>query len=438
MKRVAFILPNKDFEVERFERVLDIIKYRWKSCEIIYFAFNVEYYKKNSIVDKINRLTFNHLDKINLNKLENEYGEIDIFVLLRDKNETNPPFTWDGSIEKDFYRDFMKGYAGLRLVINKNNEKDFLFANDNFFTKTAHLSDGFVYLPFGFTYIRNSFGDINDLGFRILDEDIEGLKKRDKNHKLIAVFGGSAAFGLYSILPKTYIKILENKLNKLSNGNRYSVLNFAIPGHVVMNEMLTYLFFVYDLKPDLVIAHDGFNDLTCGQSGDIRLQKDFDIIYHDRMEDFAKLIHLGYSEEGVQRKPITNPLITIKAFYNRKKQFEKIANENGAVFISALQPMIYSKKRQSKVEKEFLRLNFQAHLDLLFKNVVTMYERYEIFEKKHDGFKYNINFHNHFKQYDENFTLFGDEMHQIDEGERIIAEIYFNYIKTNLIDKGIL
>ena len=48
------------------------------------------------------------------------------------------------------------------------------------------------------------------------------------------------------------------------HGMHFTVLDFGLPGNVVLNEIITYLLHCQDIRPDIVVAHDGFNDLFYG------------------------------------------------------------------------------------------------------------------------------------------------------------------------------
>jgi len=86
-------------------------------------------------------------------------------------------------------------------------------------------------------------------------KDLYFEKQRD--YRLVVLTGGSEAAG-YS----HQISIAEN-LEKVLNarvGNNFRVLNLAMNGYCLPQEMNAYLHFAYHLKPEVVISHTGYND----------------------------------------------------------------------------------------------------------------------------------------------------------------------------------
>ncbi|MFM9597667.1 hypothetical protein ACKI1O_51185, partial [Streptomyces scabiei] len=59
----------------------------------------------------------------------------------------------------------------------------------------------------------------------------------------------------------------------------------------MINEMLTYTNFCWDLRPDVVVAHDGYNDAVYGQLCDPRVLDDWDMIYQENLEGWSQILH---------------------------------------------------------------------------------------------------------------------------------------------------
>ena len=111
---------------------------------------------------------------------------------------------------------------------------------------------------------------IDPFGHRIAG-DFTQLIGRGPDHIVVAVFGGSAAQGVNVIFEETFGHKLENVLNRrLGNGGgaRFTVLNFSISGHLVTDELLTYIIHGDRLRPEVVISFDGWNDLANGAVND--------------------------------------------------------------------------------------------------------------------------------------------------------------------------
>lgn len=81
--------------------------------------------------------------------------------------------------------------------------------------------------------------------------------EKDRDYRLVVVTGGSEAAG-YS----HRVAIAEN-LEKILNtrpGKKFRVLNLAMNGYCLPQELNAYLHFAYHLRPEIVISHTGYND----------------------------------------------------------------------------------------------------------------------------------------------------------------------------------
>ena len=135
----------------------------------------------------------------------------------------------------------------------------------------SRTTDQFIYFPYGYMFRMLGAGPLDAFGHRIA-EPLEGLADRPDTYKVILYFGGSSAWSLDCLYSEMLTHQLELRLNehaaRAGTGRSYRVVNMGQHGNVVLNEMLTYLLRGERLRPDIVIAHDGFNDLTYGVSND--------------------------------------------------------------------------------------------------------------------------------------------------------------------------
>ena len=99
-------------------------------------------------------------------------------------------------------------------------------------------------------------------------KDVFLISERPKGELLIAVFGGSAAFGHGNIRRNSFPFVLENKLNSNFPANkrydRVKFINFAQEATLVLNQTISYMLFCNRIRLDIVISHDGYNDLLNG------------------------------------------------------------------------------------------------------------------------------------------------------------------------------
>jgi len=80
---------------------------------------------------------------------------------------------------------------------------------------------------------------------------------KERKETLIVMTGGSEAAGYSHEVP--IIQNVERILNA-RHGKKFRVLNLAMNGYCLPQEMAAYLNLAYDLHPEFVISHSGYND----------------------------------------------------------------------------------------------------------------------------------------------------------------------------------
>ncbi|MBF0284695.1 MAG: hypothetical protein HQL51_09570 [Magnetococcales bacterium] len=305
--------------------------------------------------------------------------------------------------------------------------------------RDAQSAWAYHYFPWSALYRDASWGPLDPFGHRI-PQDLELLRRRAPNHFLIGGFGGSAAFGWECLPDQLWTHHLEEGLNRhcLDHGlpTRFTVLNFAGPGHVVLNEMFHYLLFAHRLPLDLVISHGGTNDLWNGQMSDPFLLE-HDITYQESQEDWAQILHDSrdrptvYSTRDEVQRSVNPPGVNLRAYVARIRQFRQLAEGNGARFLWGLQPMLFSRPRLSdqeaviptkwKPRDEEPRRRLPQLFALLEQNLPP--DLAEAF----------LNHHARFARYDDDATLFRDLVHPAPEGQARIARHYVERIRDALL-----
>ncbi len=108
--------------------------------------------------------------------------------------------------------------------------------------------------------LRGIFRDVplstNSRGLR----DYEYSYRKPDNTFRIVGLGDSSLFGWGVKLEDTSLKVLERKLNELSSGKKYEVINFAVPGYNTAIEVEVFKQECLRYDPDLVIMHFNTND----------------------------------------------------------------------------------------------------------------------------------------------------------------------------------
>lgn len=321
----------------------------------------------------------------------------------------------------------------------KNKITDFYFPSHNthIFNEIGTKEDqSFSFFPYGYQYRFLGGGKTNELGFRI-ECDLSKLANRKKNHKIIAMFGGSGMYSVRSKSNECFSKILQTKINDLDLTNSYTILNFGLPGGVILNEILNYILYAQVLKPEITISHSGFNDFRFGAINDPFLLKKYNISYLSNLEGWSQHLHNNFDKELNYFKsdvPIINsPSTIIKAYINRILQFRDIVEGTKGTFITALQPLVWSKKKFSTFESKDILEGQKPSIKRLWKTNLKVPYIYERFVKKMLDFA-DINFlniHKEFTLFDENKTLFRDFAHTNYQGDNEISKIYLKYLIDN-------
>ena len=188
---------------------------------------------------------------------------------------------------------------------------------------------------------------------------------------MIAIFGGSAAFSIYCLHDEMFSSVLEKKINNFHKENNnsisYTVINFGMCSHVVMNEIFTYILFCQEVKPDYIIAHDGANDMISGMISDPYLLNKFNLTYQHELEEWSQKLHetenLSRTQTQMPFHVINLPDNITKAYVERKMQFQRLAESQNCIFIWGLQPLVYSKK-SSSIEEMLYFQDIQIHIEM--------------------------------------------------------------------------
>ncbi len=303
---------------------------------------------------------------------------------------------------------------------------------------------GYMYLPYGYTYRMTGHGQIDEFGFRI-DVDLAELKNRPKEHIVVATFGGSTTWSIDCLPEETYTSVLENLLNSdpfLQEKNiKVTCLNFGQVAYSVISEMMTYLLFAADIKPDIVIAHDGWNDLLYGSYVDPYLLKDRKIVYPCDLEPWAQLLHDGMAEETTKTTKVPFPLRSspsqnLDAFFFRKSQFKKIVEADGAMFVWGLQPCLLDKENRQDAEEYLLDSDNPINQDdwrIVRKKIPVLLR--EIATAAQDKMDHFVDVGAEFKNLNAAIQHFTDTIHLTAYGDGEVASVYHKFIVKKLMEQ---
>jgi len=385
--KIGVILP-KNISNIYLKRLENLIYYFFDTDNIFYFSPYDNFAKK--IPNFVNKNIFN----------------VNILVIARDENENNPDFSWE--LDIPIFKTIFQGHGGLRLISGKYKFKN----NKNFFRKIALLNN-FAYAPYSYQNNFNVFNDENSLGFR-MREDFYKLSNRDNSHKVIAIFGGSAVYDLSSLMP--FSKRIEKKLNNVS------VLNFGLYGGNILNDILNFNNYCYNIKPDIVIHYGGFNDIVNSMTSDSVLLKKYNISYPSIYTEWLNILYNANEKHYTKN----SPYLIMQKYIERIKQFKNLVESIGSKFIYIFQPYYY-KKHLSQKEIFFIKYYFSQNKNkLLINNVNMNYEIYKNFFK----FEY-LDLYQKFLNKDD--FIFTDLVHINEHGSEIVAKEIIKYLKDKYV-----
>lgn len=317
------------------------------------------------------------------------------------------------------------------------------YANKHIFNNLSKKSEyGFYYYPYGYLFRYPKWGTINETGFRMKENTYE-VREKFPDDFIIAVFGGSTGFSILVSDEDVFTQKLEDKLNaneelKSKVGKNFKVVNLSHPGNMLINHIISYLLFCESIQPDMVISHNGANDLCTAQMNDRNLVENYQIAYCDVLEAWGRKIHDAhdvdidylYADPGASdfkpAKPRNKPEAVIKSYHTRVVQFANLVKGNGKHFISGFQPWITSKKKLTEFEKSKLR-TYNPYYQVIYSNMPMLNDMYDKLLQE-ESLDYVVNLHRYFADLSDNETHFGDVCHTLAPGDLALAEAYYEKV----------
>jgi hypothetical protein len=380
---------------------------------------------------------------------------IEHFVSIYDMHEIKPEFDPPPGTKKIY----IIAKDGRLHITNDWLTKELdPFINDHVFNRCNPPTDSplFAFAPYTYIFRYPGLGKYNQFGHRI-DFDHLTLANRDPDHKVIGVFGGSACWSIFCYDNEVFTRRLQEKLNThcLINGSKYqfTVLNFGLPGNIVLNETITYLLHCQGIRPNIVIGHDGFNDCFYGAISDPKLLQGHSISYQFNIEEWANTIRKDWYESAKQPidigcrdhliqpqwpfKTVNLPQDILLAYCKRKLQFKQMVEGWGGKFIWGIQPYVLSKHHHSKEEESYLsELSNDNTVRDVYRRIPFLYEKLKLMLETYAE-ESLVDFDSIFSEFTSDETHFADYCHLTPAGDEILAEIYSNYIIDKILPRWI-
>ncbi len=283
--------------------------------------------------------------------------------------------------------------------------------------------------------------NVNSMGFR--GREIE-KEKREGLFRIIVV-GGSAAMGYGSTSDETaFPYVLERLLNAESKGARFEVINAGLAAAISRQELIVIAAELLDLRPDMIILFDGFNDIVGSVINDRRpnypwrfetLEKAISasptkLFINKRLRNFRPtrkildLIEEKRKREAWRQYRPNDP--AVEAYLENVRKMCALIKASSAEPVVVLQPALYFKKDISRDERSILDSQPQGLRSI----VEPMFEKGRIGlgkAAKEEGVLF-LDLSHGFDAHPE--TIFFDAVHFGDKGQEIIAEKIFQSLKS--------
>lgn len=198
-------------------------------------------------------------------------------------------------------------------------------------------------LNFGSTLL----GPVDALGMRI-PASADQYRNRPKNHLVIAVTGGSVAYGQRCAHDSTLTANLQKKLTG-AVGPEFGItaLNYGNPGCGTIDEIVRFATVAVSARPDFVVAFSGWNDLIISPEVEPPLLLGMELIVQPQNWKQAPDNKVSFSDRA-------------SVVISRIDQYRRFVNSTGAFFLYCLQPW-YASKDLSKNEKFEISWHFERY-----------------------------------------------------------------------------
>ena len=274
--------------------------------------------------------------------------------------------------------------------------------------------------------------NINSRGFRGKEFSAE---KAPGTYRIIIV-GGSGAMGYGSSSDDTaFSQVLENMLNDASKNMKFEVINAGLASAISAQELVLLVTELIDLKPDMVIVFDGFNDIVGSVINDRRpnypwrfetVEKALKVsptklFINKRLNNFRLTKLIIKKMEEIKKKEALDNLSPnqagLTAYIGNIKKMAMIMRGLSIEPVFIMQPNLYFKKDPSSDEKEILASEPPA-LESIVKPMFLKAREELASLSKAD----NVAFFDFTGIFDGNpETIFFDSVHAGDRGQEIIA-----------------
>ncbi len=269
-------------------------------------------------------------------------------------------------------------------------------------------------------------------GFRTLAE-IDTMT-RDPNTVVVQIYGGSAAYGLYTSEARSitgWIRRLgRHRLLAQGDARVLKVLNFSIPSTTITEASLLYTLFGQRLEPEYVILHYGWNEPSASRHADANHLK-ADLPLSRPIWQYFYSFHsdntiAATGTETLWKRPRNTAADLISPIMARTSLFAQTVRQTGSRFIAGIQSSPFHRRTPHPREAAYLArylsetpMNPASTLETLSAMRNMAGAAIELL-----GQDDVINFEPVFETLSDRHLCFWDRAHMTTEGCRLVAEHY--------------
>jgi hypothetical protein len=155
---------------------------------------------------------------------------------------------------------------------------------------------------------------------------------------LIILTGGSEAAGFSH--DKTISEILEKSLmqSAVFTGKRVKVMNLSMNSYVLGNEINAFVHLAYNMRPNVVITHSGWNDMIYGAMAPAPFQVKGLNYFAPMIDWLPRLYDLRVGNSLKWGRVITGGISHVTdAYMDNLEKYRNIARSGGAYFLAGIQ-----------------------------------------------------------------------------------------------------
>ena len=318
-----------------------------------------------------------------------------------------------------------------RTLFSKRSNHKLLYTNsEEGWHKGLHPT---FLVPYGFRILEPGLTDLDENLFRppYLAHEL-GFGKIGSKTKKVAIYGGSGAFGHFSPKYRDIGGILAQNLNKEAAKKKFSfyfdVYNFGNQGGVITDTIVNWSLFGKSKEFDIVILHDGWNEL-------------FGMIYKKTYSLGPNLITRPDAElHGVLNQAMrgqkgpnevinfnenVSPEEAVELFLNKRNDFTRLLRLLNIKVISGLQPIQYQRKNPHLAEIH-LNSKRQDRGDPPDPQIIS--KAFSLTNESKIVADIHVDQWDEINDADSGSLLFWDPVHPTFTGETFIADRYYQEI----------